>query len=72
MAQTRAQDVVGDMGDTVTAFLIDRNMPGITIGERDNTIGCTGLYQSKVIFDKVAVSTGNNFIFKSSKHTFRT
>lgn len=58
MAQTRAPDVVGDMGDTITAFLIDRSTPGITVSERDNTIGCNGVYQSKVIFDQVPVTNG--------------
>lgn len=69
-AQTRTPDELGDIGDTVTAFLVDANTPGVTIGKKDETIGCDSVYQSTVSFKNVRVKSGIlNRFHKSANST---
>lgn len=58
-AQTRTNDMLGEMNDSTSAFLVDANTPGITIDKRDETIGSQYVYQSTVHFDNVRVKSGN-------------
>lgn len=57
-AQTRTSDMLGDMNDSLSAFLVEANAPGVTIGQRDETIGSQNLYQSTVTFNNVRVKSG--------------
>lgn len=57
-AQTRTADMLGDMNDSISAFLVEANAPGVTVSQRDETIGCQHVYQSTVTFDNVRVKSG--------------
>lgn len=57
-SQTRTSDLLGDMNDSLSAFLVDANTPGVLIAKRDETIGSQNLYQSTVTFNNVRVKSG--------------
>lgn len=57
-SQTRTSDMRGDMNDSLSAFLVDANAPGVLISKRDETIGSQNLYQSTVTFNNVRVKSG--------------
>lgn len=57
-AQTRTVDLLGDTNDSLTAFLVDGSLPGVSIAEKDETIGCKDVYQSSVNFKNVQLSPG--------------
>lgn len=61
-AQTRTKDVLGDANDSITAFLVEADAPGVSIEQRDETIGSQQLYQSSVKFTNVRVKPGKWFI----------
>lgn len=57
-AQTRTADMLGEMNDSMTVFLVDANAPGVTVSPRDETIGSQHVYQSSVTFNNVRVKSG--------------
>lgn len=62
-AQTVTKNMLGDMDNTVTAFIVDANTPGITIVEDGSTIGHCEVQKSVVKLDKVCVPS-ENVLFK--------
>lgn len=66
-AQTRTPDMLGDMNDSISAFLVETNLPGVTICKRDETIGSQDVYQSTVEFKNVRVKAGK--LIKSTNPT---
>lgn len=57
-ARTRSPDMLGDMNDSMSAFLVEASTPGVTISKRDETIGSHHLYQSTVTFSNARVKSG--------------
>lgn len=45
--------------DTMSIFLVDANLPGVSVHKKDNTIGHTDLYQADVSFKDVYLTPGN-------------
>ena len=61
LAQTSTPDHIGDLKDTLTAFIVESSMPGVQINTRENTIGCAGVPQASITFNKVELGTGTSF-----------
>lgn len=57
-AQTATNDRKGDRKNAVTMFLVDSTLLGIKILRKNETIGCTNLYQATVKFDDVILPKG--------------
>lgn len=55
LTTTRSPDRTGDTTDALTLLLVERSVPGVTVHDKDNTIGCSNLYQSAVSFNNVVV-----------------
>lgn len=49
--------------DTLTIFLVDANLAGVSIHKKDNTIGHEHLYQSDVSFKDVYLEPGLKLVF---------
>lgn len=58
-AQSMMSDRLGDKKDTVSVFLVEKSMAGVSVTERDATIGCDGVPQCGLILDKVEMGTEN-------------
>ncbi|MGE7778990.1 acyl-CoA dehydrogenase family protein [Peribacillus sp. NPDC097264] len=43
----------------ITAFLVERNFPGVTVGKKDKKMGLRGSYTSQVIFENCIISEEN-------------
>ncbi|NMY27300.1 acyl-CoA dehydrogenase [Pseudomonas sp. WS 5021] len=55
MARTNP-DIKGSGG--ISAFIVERNTPGVSLGKRDHKMGQKGAHTSDVIFDNVRVPVG--------------
>lgn len=58
-AQSMVADKLGDQKDTVSVFLVEKSMDGVSVTERDATIGCDGVPQCGLILDGVEVGDEN-------------
>lgn len=47
--------------DSLSIFLVDANLPGVSVHKKDNTIGHTDLYQADVSFKDVYLTSGTRF-----------
>lgn len=57
-AQSLIADKLGDMKDTVSVFLVEKSMTGVSVIGRDETIGCDGVPQAGILLDNVEVDAG--------------
>lgn len=57
-AQSLVADKLGDMKDTVSVFLVEKSMAGVSVIGRDETIGCDGVPQAGILLDNVEVNAG--------------
>lgn len=57
-AQSSIADRLGDMKDTVSVFLVEKSMAGVSVIGRDETIGCDGVPQAGILMKKVEVDDG--------------
>lgn len=57
-AQSLIADKLGDMKDTVSVFLVEKSMAGVSIIGRDETIGCDGVPQAGILLNDVEVDAG--------------
>lgn len=57
-----AQVPQSSKNDSLAVFLVDGNLPGVSIHTKDETIGLKKLYQSEVSFSGVYLSPGANFL----------
>lgn len=48
--------------DSLSIFLVDASLPGVSVHKKDNTIGHTDLYQADVSFKDVYLSSGTLFV----------
>lgn len=55
MARTNP-DIKGSGG--ISAFIVERNTPGVSLGKRDHKMGQKGAHTSDVIFDNVRIPVG--------------
>lgn len=55
-AQTLSADRLGDLHDSVTAFLVERSASGVKVAERETTVGTCGVPQASVELDNVVLS----------------
>lgn len=62
-AQTVSKNMLGDMDNTISAFIVDANTPGVTIIEDGSTVGHCEVQRGFVKFDKVHVPS-ENVLFK--------
>lgn len=53
VAQTQQANIQNEAGRTTTLFLIDSNTPGVTLGQKHQTLGCRATTTQSVIFENV-------------------
>lgn len=58
LAETKTSDRKGDLNSTQSIFIVDASLPGVTVHEKDNTIGNNKIYQAKVSFKDVCIPSG--------------
>lgn len=58
-ARTVSKNMLGDMDNTITAFIVDAKSPGVTIEDEEPTIGHCEVQKAAVQFNKVRVPSRN-------------
>lgn len=58
LAETRTKDRAGDLNSTQSIFIVETSTKGVTVHNKDDTIGHNKTYQAKVSFKDVYVPTG--------------
>lgn len=56
--QTCSPDKLGDKKNTVSVFIVEKSTAGVSIGERESTIGCSGVQQSPILLTNVTLNLG--------------